>query len=514
MYHFRNSHASRNPFSGWLYFLLQFLGDDTMKKIGAIYIRVSTDKQEELSPDAQLRLLKEYADRNDILIPNEFVFQDNGISGRKADKRPAFQQMIAIAKSKEHPIDCIIVWKFSRFARNQEESILYKSLLKKNDVEVISISENTTGEFGSLIERIIEWMDEYYSIRLSGEVIRGMTENAMRGNYQAAPPIGYKHIGNGQPPVIDPETVIIPLTIKNRFMSGQNTFQIARYCNEQGWRTKRGNQYETRLIEYILQNPFYAGKIRWNYTERGRKLKPSEEVILSDGKHEALWSYEEYLEILNIFQLRKSKNRKQRSVSSCKHWLSGILICSNCGHTLSYSISNNGFQCWAYGKGTCKVSHHISEKKITTYVIDGLKQLLQSDALYYEIVQTQSDDSREKIRSLQKELARIEQREKRAKAAYLDGIDTKEEYKANRIQFDNDRKLLESRLQELEIIEDTHSKEEMDAKMIQNIQDVLTILDNPEADYEAKGNAIRSIVDNIVFDRTNTALDFTLKLQI
>ena len=27
---------------------------------------------------------------------------------------------------------------------------------------------------GSLIERIIEWMDEYYSIRLSGEVLRGM----------------------------------------------------------------------------------------------------------------------------------------------------------------------------------------------------------------------------------------------------------------------------------------------------------------------------------------------------
>ena len=74
--------------------------------------------------------------------------------------------MIALAKSKEHPIDTIIVWKFSRFARNQEESIVYKSLLKKNDVDVVSISEPLVdGPFGSLIERIIEWMDEYYSIR-------------------------------------------------------------------------------------------------------------------------------------------------------------------------------------------------------------------------------------------------------------------------------------------------------------------------------------------------------------
>ena len=103
------------------------------RKTGAIYIRVSTDRQEELSPDAQRRLLLEYTKNNNIDVPAEYIFQDNGISGRKAKKRPAFQNMIALAKSKDHPIDTIIVWKFSRFARNQEESIVYKSLLKKND---------------------------------------------------------------------------------------------------------------------------------------------------------------------------------------------------------------------------------------------------------------------------------------------------------------------------------------------------------------------------------------------
>ena len=60
------------------------------------------------------------------------------------------------------------------------------------------------GPFGSLIERIIEWMDEYYSINLSGEVIRGMTEKALRGGYQATPPLGYKAVGEGKPFVIVP----------------------------------------------------------------------------------------------------------------------------------------------------------------------------------------------------------------------------------------------------------------------------------------------------------------------
>ena len=159
------------------------------------YVRVSTDKQEELSPDSQEKLLREYAAKNNIIILK--VFFELGISGRKADKRPEFQKMIGLAKSTDHPVDVILVWKFSRFARNQEESIVYKSLLRKqSNVDVVSISEPLIdGPFGSLIERIIEWMDEYYSIRLSGEVLRGMKEKATKKGYQMSPPLGYHAVG-------------------------------------------------------------------------------------------------------------------------------------------------------------------------------------------------------------------------------------------------------------------------------------------------------------------------------
>ena len=176
-------------------------------RTGALYIRVSTDKQEELSPDAQKRLLLDYAKKNKILVKPEHIFMENGISGRKADKRPEFQRMISLAKSRPSPFNMILLWKFSRFARNQEESIVYKSMLRKQcNVDVVSITEPLIdGPFGSLIERIIEWMDEYYSINLSGEVVRGMTEKAMRGGYQAATPLGYKAVGGGNPFVVDPD---------------------------------------------------------------------------------------------------------------------------------------------------------------------------------------------------------------------------------------------------------------------------------------------------------------------
>ena len=118
-------------------------------------------------------------------------------------------------------MDCILVWKFSRFARNQEESIVYKSLLKKkHKVDVISISEPLVdGPFGSLVERIIEWMDEYYSIRLSGEVTRGMTEKALAADTRHVRRWDTGSPSAGKPPVIVPEEAEIIKIIFDRYVN-------------------------------------------------------------------------------------------------------------------------------------------------------------------------------------------------------------------------------------------------------------------------------------------------------
>lgn len=486
------------------------------RKTGAIYIRVSTDKQEELSPDAQLRLLMDYAKNNHTDIPMEYIFQDNGISGRKANKRPAFQQMIALAKSKEHPIDTIIVWKFSRFARNQEESIVYKSLLKKNNVDVVSVSEPLIdGPFGSLIERIIEWMDEYYSIRLSGEVMRGMTQNALRGHYQGDAPIGYRSPGNKKPPEKDPKTIQIPIAMKDLLLSGSSLLQIARKLNEQGYRTKHGNLWDARGVRYVLENPFYTGISRWNYTDRGRQLKPADEVIYTKGNWEPLWDKATLEEIKKHLAMNMRKT-KSRDVSAAKHWLSGLLICSSCGGTLAYSGTKNsrGFQCWKYTKGFCNESHYIGIRPIEKMVIEYLESILHSPAIVYTVISSASADADSKLADLEKQLQKVENKEKRIKAAYLNEIDSLEEYKANKAALLKERAAIEKNIKLLTISNTDMSKEEMDKKMKQNISALLTVLQDDSADYVQKGNMMRNVVDHIVFDRGNTSLDMFLKLVI
>ena len=112
------------------------------KRLGAAYIRVSTEEQTELSPDSQLEEIYRYADREQIQILQKHIYIDAGISGKKAENRPEFMRMIAEAKSTPKPFSVILLWKYSRFARNQEESIFYKSILRSRcGIEVISVTE-------------------------------------------------------------------------------------------------------------------------------------------------------------------------------------------------------------------------------------------------------------------------------------------------------------------------------------------------------------------------------------
>ena len=118
----------------------------------AAYIRVSTDEQAEFSPAAQKRAILIYAEKNNIKINENNIYADEGISGRKAEKRPAFMKMISDAKTKPQQFSIILVHKFDRFARNREDSVVYKSLLKKEcGIRVVSVTEQLEDDKFSII---------------------------------------------------------------------------------------------------------------------------------------------------------------------------------------------------------------------------------------------------------------------------------------------------------------------------------------------------------------------------
>lgn len=466
-------------------------------RIGALYIRVSTDDQAELSPDAQKRLLLDYAKKNGIIISNDFIFSES-VSGRHVQKRPEFQRMIGIAKQPSHPIDVILVWKYSRFARNQEESIVYKSMLKKDHVDVISISEPLIdGPFGSLIERIIEWMDEYYSIRLSGEVLRGMKEKALRNGYQSSPCLGYEAVGHGKPYQINEAEYAMVSYIMDLYDNhNMDETAIARKCNDLGYKTKRGNPFERRTIDRILQNPFYCGIVSWNGVE-------------FEGAHEVRISKERFDRRQRLIASRK-RPMKARNVSTCKHWLSGLLKCSVCGATLSYTGNSKCpyFQCWKYAKGFHKTSVALSVRKAEEAVIAYFDQILSGTDFTYVRKDQPVTDETAAIEQLQKELSKLSTRESRIRDAYESGIDSLEEYKTNKERLISNRLQLETGLEKLR--KEQEEKEVNKEDVLHEIKSVNDILKNPDVSYEEKGTLIRTIVDQIVYDKESGKMYFDI----
>ena len=228
----------------------------------AAYIRVSTDDQIEFSPASQLNQLRIYAQNHQLLLLDSHIYMDEGISGRTAARRPAFLKMIAAARETPRPFDVILVWKYSRFARSRQDSIFYNSLLRREcGIDVISITEPLSDDPTSiLMEALLEAMDEYYSVNLGQEVRRGMQEKFKRGGVVSIPPFGYQVVeGHFVPDQVQAPYVSM---IYQQFLAGSTCPEIARFLNDSGIRTSRGNPFDGRAIRYILTNPFYIGILR------------------------------------------------------------------------------------------------------------------------------------------------------------------------------------------------------------------------------------------------------------
>lgn len=468
-------------------------------KIGAAYIRVSDDRQDEYSPDSQLKRIYEHAKKNNYIIPDNLVFYDDGISAKSVKHRTEFNNMIALSKEKDCPFEAIFVWKFSRFARNQEESIVYKSLLSKRKIEVISVSEPIIeGPFGSLIERIIEWMDEYYLINLSSEVKRGMLEKASRGEAMTRGVLGYTlsgktYIKNEKAPIVE--------NIFQSYLNGEGMRAIALRLANEGLVTSFGNPPDNRWVSYTLQNPVYIGKIRWSKEGRAasKRKYDSDNLLVIDSTHEPIISKEVWDAVQNKIKTEKALYSKyQRREQPVEIMLKGLVRCDCCGATLVRQ-ANVTLQCHNYTRGTCHISHCISINKANSIVINALEESVRTGNLNIEQQEKPKNDTSNYSKLIVQEEKKLE----RVREAYEKGIDSIEEYKQNKLRINDNIK----RLKEL-LNKEPKTTDEIDkAAYTKKIKDILKLIKEPSTEEAVKNQALRSVVSEIIFNKKENSLD-------
>lgn len=193
-----------------------------------VYARYSSHKQTEQSIEGQLKICREYAERNGYTIINEYI--DEAVTGM-SDNRPSFLQMIEDSNKKN--FNAVIVYQLDRFARDRYVSARYKHKLRQNNVRVFSARENIAEDAsGILMESVLEGMAEYYSRELGQKVERGMKINASKFLYiGGCITLGFKIVDKKY--TIDDETAPITLNAYKMYDNDHTILEIQEYVNNQ-----------------------------------------------------------------------------------------------------------------------------------------------------------------------------------------------------------------------------------------------------------------------------------------
>lgn len=455
----------------------------------ALYMRMSTDKQEN-SIASQKEALERYAKAHKMEIVQAYI--DEGISGRTVEKRPAFLQMIE--DSSKGVFDSVLVYDSSRFARNLEESIVYKSALRKNNVVLISATEPAADDDNQLItDAMLGALNEMYSRKLSKAVKRGMAYNAQQGKYQVPPPFGY--IKKNGKMVIVPEEAETVKKIFELFLQRPSYFNAATVINNIGIKTRKGFLWGSRDIKRILTNSAYIGFVSYD----GNTYK---------GNHSAIINNETFAKVKKLIE-NKPTAYKARPERQYKHWLSGILKCCHCGQNMSCVYPKKGspfYRCHGYAVGKCNYSSFILIKDIEDIAISSIKNLIDNDEINnYDTFDTFDNRGIKEAEysNLQIAYKKVQAKLKRYKEAYSCGVDTLEEYKENK-----NKCVLEENSIKKRIAETGNSLfNEVKPKSLTNsplyIVDILNDIDKP---IEEKNAAVKAIIQQITYNRETGVL--------
>ena len=340
-----------------------------------IYARYSSDNQREESIEGQIRECTAYAEKNGITVIKHYI--DRAFSA-KTDNRPEFQQMIKDSGKKL--FDVVLVWKFDRFARNRFDSANYKMILKKNGVHLISVMEPIAeGSQGILVETLLEGMAEYYSAELSEKVIRGQTENALKGKCTGGTgTIGYK-IDEDKFYHLDPLTAPLVLEAFQRYDNDDKMVEIVNFLNDKGVRNMLGGKMTHSSVNTMLKNRRYIGELSFR------------DIVVPDAIPAIVPK-----DLFDRVQKRLAKNKRAPACGKAdeEYLLTTKLFCGKCGALMfgESGTSATGRTYYYYKCANVKRRKGCNKKTVQKEWLEELvvretMKLIQDEAVIDKIVQ-------------------------------------------------------------------------------------------------------------------------------
>lgn len=362
------------------------------------YCRDSGGEDQDI--ETQKSAVLDYIETNGLVLDRLFV--DEARPGSSVVGREAFELMIDLSRQDPPLVEGIVLWSFSRFARNLLDAQFYKADLRRRGFQIISMTDDLPGgDLDAIVEALYDWKHEQYLKDLSRNVKRTLHELARQGYSTGGfPPRGYKaekvKIGtkrNGKPQfatrwVPDPRWASKVHEAFRLRAEGANFSEI---------RDKTGLYRASNSISCALRNKTYLGIRKCGEIETPGAHEPLVTRELWDRVQDTLWDRPKPGERWPI-----GHAHPRRATSS--YLLSGLIRCRRCGSAMIGSCdkrkSRSDFRFYICGRRkregiagcpTGKLNASLIEVKLMSLIMDRVLQREHARGLLEEVNDRISD---------------------------------------------------------------------------------------------------------------------------
>ncbi|MEC1264025.1 recombinase family protein [Bacillus subtilis] len=450
----------------------------TQKK-AAIYARVSTLEQAEegYSIDEQVRVLRDLCEREGYVVHKEYV--DRGKSGKNIKGRPALQELLHDAKSKD--FDLVLVWKVNRFSRKTKDLLNIVEELEKRNIDFRSYTERyeTETPAGKMQFRMLAVIAEFERDNIAQNVKMGMLARAKEGSWNGGQVLGYDVVsvpGENRKRklsklVVNPTEAQTVRKIFNLYVEGNGYKFIANKLNKEGHRTKKNKNFSINGVKTILCNPIYAGFIRYNVRrdwneKRRNNINPH--PVIEKGQHEAIITDEVWEKAKSIMANRSGKPNR---IHDGEFPLTGIMKCPACGAGMVIGRTTNTLKdgtkkvleyyvCGAWknkGSAVCR-SNGVRTDYADKHVLQKLSTIATNEVLIEQIVkrinnkkEINSSPLQHEYETLKKALEANHQKKEKVLGLYEDDLIQKEDLVQRLSTLNEEKEHLEERLSPIEL---------------------------------------------------------------
>ncbi|GKU76895.1 recombinase family protein [Paenibacillus sp. L3-i20] len=421
-----------------------------------IYVRVSTDMQAEegYSLEGQIERCKAYCVSQGWEVIEVFV--EEGESAKDLD-RPELSRLMQAAE--DGLFDILLVYKLDRLTRSVRDLHAILDRFEKLGIKFRSATEvyDTTTAMGKLFITIVAALAEWERGNLAERVRFGMETLVMDGKWHGGPvPEGFHWDGETMHLVVS--EVKVMLELRQVYMAGNGFGATASSLNSRGLFRRGGKPWSAFGVEYILSNPFNAGKIKYGGKNKkgkypSKKKEQSVDVIWADTNYPTIYTWEEYEEHTERIRRRQFYGTSKKY----EYWFTGVLRCSRCGNAMfgrTRKKANGVFTIYMCSNRTQSMGcdmpllrQNVAESLIMGYV-RSIKLTYEEVAASKETIREKNESVEDQLKELQKKLNAILERKKKWQYMLAEDLISESDFRNRKREDDDIERIIRTQINE------------------------------------------------------------------